>query len=227
MQKTLDEKLARILADPSCNDFILADAKDADMAFGVAAPGSKTRTHRTTSGTARIQEFRGADSRDRRATAGRHHAHERQHERRAGGTRAIIRQQPDHARDPRERHDRHLARRRPGQLRQCSRRCRFARRSSTKSWIAASAPDARTERASGRPGPVFDHVQQRCDTRPRIARSLPGVSPGGLEKGFRHFLEVFVPNAPREHRSKTCRDSSTTASRGCWPGPARARGRFS
>ncbi len=39
MQKSLDRKLARILADRSCNDFILADAKDADMAFGLSAPG--------------------------------------------------------------------------------------------------------------------------------------------------------------------------------------------
>ncbi len=39
MQKTLDVKLARILKDRSCNDFILADAKDPDMAFGLAAPG--------------------------------------------------------------------------------------------------------------------------------------------------------------------------------------------
>jgi hypothetical protein len=38
-QKSLDMKLARIVADPACNDFILADAKDADMAFGLAAPG--------------------------------------------------------------------------------------------------------------------------------------------------------------------------------------------
>jgi len=38
-QKSLDLKLARIVADRSCNDFILADAKDADMAFGLAAPG--------------------------------------------------------------------------------------------------------------------------------------------------------------------------------------------
>jgi hypothetical protein len=37
--KSLDTKLARILADPTCRDFILADAKDADMAFGLAAPG--------------------------------------------------------------------------------------------------------------------------------------------------------------------------------------------
>ena len=39
--KSLDTKLARIIADPGCRDFILADAKDADMAFGLAAPGLK------------------------------------------------------------------------------------------------------------------------------------------------------------------------------------------
>ncbi len=38
-EKSLDTKLVRILADPGCGDFILADAKDADMAFGLAAPG--------------------------------------------------------------------------------------------------------------------------------------------------------------------------------------------
>ena len=39
MEKSLDKKLAAIHADPGANDFILADAKDADMAFGMAAPG--------------------------------------------------------------------------------------------------------------------------------------------------------------------------------------------
>lgn len=39
MEKSLDRKIARILADSSCKDFILADAKDADMAFGLASPG--------------------------------------------------------------------------------------------------------------------------------------------------------------------------------------------
>src|SRR5437773_7371738 len=40
MQKSLDEKLANIHADPSgARDFILADAKDADMAAGLAATG--------------------------------------------------------------------------------------------------------------------------------------------------------------------------------------------
>jgi hypothetical protein len=39
MQKSLDTRLVRILANPASNDFILADAKDADMAFGLASPG--------------------------------------------------------------------------------------------------------------------------------------------------------------------------------------------
>jgi hypothetical protein len=44
MPKSLDQKLAAIHADPSgCREFILADAKDADMAFGMVAPGV-TRT---------------------------------------------------------------------------------------------------------------------------------------------------------------------------------------
>ena len=37
--KSLDKKLAEIHSDPNSNAFILADAKDADMAFGIAAPG--------------------------------------------------------------------------------------------------------------------------------------------------------------------------------------------
>jgi hypothetical protein len=39
MQKTLAIKLARLRANPLSNDFVLADAKDADMAFGIAGPG--------------------------------------------------------------------------------------------------------------------------------------------------------------------------------------------
>jgi len=46
MQKSLDKKIAAIHADPSgCKDFILADAKDADMAFGIGAPGRSPEMH--------------------------------------------------------------------------------------------------------------------------------------------------------------------------------------
>lgn len=39
MEKTLDLKLAALKKDPASRVFILADARDADMAFGIAAPG--------------------------------------------------------------------------------------------------------------------------------------------------------------------------------------------
>jgi len=43
--KSLDAKLANIHADPAgADDFILADAKDADMAFGLDAPGTDPLT---------------------------------------------------------------------------------------------------------------------------------------------------------------------------------------
>jgi hypothetical protein len=45
MEKSLDRKIVRILADSRCRDFIVADAKDADMAFGLSAPGQSPEHH--------------------------------------------------------------------------------------------------------------------------------------------------------------------------------------
>jgi len=45
MQKSLDRKLAAIHADPSCGEFIIADAKDGDMALGLGAPGQSPEMH--------------------------------------------------------------------------------------------------------------------------------------------------------------------------------------
>ncbi len=39
MKKSLDQKIAQLQADPSSRDFILTDAKDADLGFGLASPG--------------------------------------------------------------------------------------------------------------------------------------------------------------------------------------------
>src|SRR6266567_3127435 len=59
MEKCPDRKLQRIHADPrGCKDFILADAKDADMALSIGAPGRSPEAH---SGEVRyrtLQEFR-------------------------------------------------------------------------------------------------------------------------------------------------------------------------
>jgi len=42
MSKSLDSKLAEVRGNPASRAFILADAKDADMAFGVRAPGPRS-----------------------------------------------------------------------------------------------------------------------------------------------------------------------------------------
>ena len=56
--KSLDEKLARIHADRACRDFILADAKDADMAFGLAAPGRSPEHHAVEARFRTLDEYR-------------------------------------------------------------------------------------------------------------------------------------------------------------------------
>src|ERR1043166_1056591 len=59
MQKSLDQKLARIHADPArAKDFILADAKDADMALSIGAPGRSPESHAGETRYRSLQEFR-------------------------------------------------------------------------------------------------------------------------------------------------------------------------
>jgi len=58
VRKSLDQKIARILADASCKDFILADAKDADMAFGIAAPGRSPEHHAQEGRFRSLDEYR-------------------------------------------------------------------------------------------------------------------------------------------------------------------------
>lgn len=60
MQKALDRKLANIHADPAgAKDFILADAKDADMAFGIGAPGKSPEMHAGEVRLRTLAEYRG------------------------------------------------------------------------------------------------------------------------------------------------------------------------
>jgi hypothetical protein len=58
MVKTLDTRLARIKADPGCREFIIADAKDADMAFGIAAPGRRRATDGEGGGFRSLADYR-------------------------------------------------------------------------------------------------------------------------------------------------------------------------
>ena len=62
MIKTLDTKIADIVANPSSSKaFIIADAKDADMAFGVAAPGPRRSLRENNYDTdwKTLEDFRG------------------------------------------------------------------------------------------------------------------------------------------------------------------------
>src|SRR5687768_16006262 len=59
IEKSLDLKLARIHADPrGAKDFILADAKDADMALSIGAPGRSPESHGGEARYRSLQEFR-------------------------------------------------------------------------------------------------------------------------------------------------------------------------
>ncbi|MHC4181420.1 MAG: beta/alpha barrel domain-containing protein [Planctomycetota bacterium] len=58
MEKSLDRKIARILADRSCKDFILADAKDGDMAYGLSAPGRSPEHHAAEARFRTLDEYR-------------------------------------------------------------------------------------------------------------------------------------------------------------------------
>src|SRR3954471_9063905 len=60
MIKSLDARLARMHADPhGCKDFILADAKDADMALAIGAPGKSPEAHSGELRYRSLGEFRG------------------------------------------------------------------------------------------------------------------------------------------------------------------------
>lgn len=57
-RKTLDVKLTRMRADASVGDLILADAKDADMAFGIASPDRRYVSQEDVGGFRSLQEYR-------------------------------------------------------------------------------------------------------------------------------------------------------------------------
>lgn len=56
--KSLDIKLAKIRANPSCREFIIADAKDADMAFGISSPGKSPEYYAQEGKFRSLPEFR-------------------------------------------------------------------------------------------------------------------------------------------------------------------------
>jgi hypothetical protein len=56
--KSLDQKLDLLRANPDADTFILADAKDADMAFGIGSPGKSPEAHAGETRFRSIEEYR-------------------------------------------------------------------------------------------------------------------------------------------------------------------------
>ncbi len=56
--KSLDTKLRMLAENPSADVFIIADAKDADMAFGISAPGKSPEHHAAEANFRSLDEYR-------------------------------------------------------------------------------------------------------------------------------------------------------------------------
>ncbi len=56
--KSLDTKLRQLAENPSADVFIIADAKDADMAFGISAPGKSPEHHASEAKFRSLDEYR-------------------------------------------------------------------------------------------------------------------------------------------------------------------------
>jgi hypothetical protein len=57
-EKSLDRKLAALKKDINCGEFIIADAKDADMAYGISAPGKSPEMHHDEARYRTLDEYR-------------------------------------------------------------------------------------------------------------------------------------------------------------------------
>ena len=189
--KSLDEKLANIHADPhGAKDFILADAKDADMAAGLAAPGEDPVTGKL----AIAGRLPRPDARDRPPGARRHHAHVA----RAPATSLTIQERlfDDSPVTPAVRAndttDIHLIA--GGTYAQAPSR---PFRTATIEQIQSGKPTRR--RASAGAAPTSGSTRSRRTTTSTFDyATLEAYKEFRLEaerKGFRHFLEVFDPNA--------------------------------
>ena len=194
MPKSLDTKIQRILSDPSCKDFILADAKDADMAYGIAAPGAARSTMPSEGRFRSLEEYRELI---------------RQNVRQGLVDIMLMSSSTNEALTIRERLFDDSPSRPPsapttrptfGRPRAAatlpSRRGRSARGHRRGDVRPARLPGGGACPRRG-PGPLLGHVQQQLGAGPPHAFRLPRVHRRGAVKGFRHFLEVFDPNCPQ------------------------------
>ena len=194
MEKSLDRKLARILADRSCADFILADAKDADMAYGIAAPGRSPEHHAQEGRFRSLDEYRELI---------------RENVRQglvdimlmSASTNAVLTIgerlfDSSHVTPAVRANDTSDVWAAQGGVtsREPSRPFRSA--SIDQAMCGKPHCEPHQRHARRRPGPVLGHLQQRPHAGPSPRwTAYRAFRAEAAAKGFRHFLEVFDPNA--------------------------------
>ena len=104
MKKSLETKLAAIHADPGCREFIIADAKDADMALGHRRTRPVSRDALERGSLPNARGISRADEADHPIGPGRHHAHVGQFKFRTDFSGTSFRQLTGHAGRPGQRH---------------------------------------------------------------------------------------------------------------------------
>ena len=195
LEKSLDRKLAAIHADPhGCREFILADAKDADMALGSAPRADRPRPHRR----GPVQDARRisrADARDHPARARRYHADVGQHEQRAHDRRAIFDElHVTPAVRANDTTDIHLAR--GSTYAEEPPLFRFGPAASIISSAAISIARPRNAHWA-RIWPLQRHVQQRPGPRSAHARTCSTVPRRSRAQGISLFPRGLRPQRPR------------------------------
>jgi len=199
--KTLDSKLAAIHADPAAaQDFILADAKDADMAFGLSATGVDPMTGRPRSL---------ADFRDQMREVVRQGLVDIVLM--SASTNDVLTREglfADSAVTPAVRAndstDIHV----------------LAGAPYPQQPLTAVADSENDEIIAGRdqPGALLDHASWRRGTRRCGARGVSGLQGRGRAGRPASLLEVFAPNVPCRCRTSAASSTTSSPDAGCVPG---------
>ena len=194
MKKSLDAKLAAIHKDPGCREFIIADAKDADMALGIGAPGQSPETHSGELRFRTLEEYREQMRLITRSGVGRHHAHVSEYKLCVNVSRALFDDSPvTPAVRANDTTDIHLARG-AAYHEEPSRPFRTASIDHIQCGHIDCAPEERGKGANlGLYSVTFNNNLERdLETLQRFRDFREEAE----RKGFRYFLEVFDSNMP-------------------------------
>ena len=214
MIKSLDTKLADIHANPSGSKaFIIADAKDADMAFGIAAPGPRrdARTKDYESDWKSLEDYRTQIETSFDEGIVDIMLLSASESRNPGNRGEAFREFPNHASCSGKRYLRYLG----GSSRKMSggrHRAHFAPQASTTLCMDASIQSLVRRWSAPISGLYSITFTNNLDEEHQALREFQDFRLEAERKGFRYFLEVFNPNVEpgiSESRDPGLRESAT------------------